>query len=103
MSMRFLTRLLAVERTLHHREQQDKLAREAQMWQDAIQSVRKRIAAVLRGEPMPESDTAGAGEGVTGSERSDVQERLRLKLEQTRERLKRAMGVNDEEPKHSFD
>jgi hypothetical protein len=103
MSTRFLTRLLAVERTLHHREQQDKMAREREEWQDALQSVRARLDAVLRGEPMPESDTAEAGEGFTGSEWSDVQERLRLKLEQTRARLKRAMGVNDGEHKNSFD
>jgi hypothetical protein len=99
MSARFLTRLSAIERMVHLRDRQVERAREADEWCQATESVRERIAAFLRGElPLPE-----AGEGSTRSERSEVQQRLQAKLQQTGERLRRAIKVNDGESENSFD
>jgi hypothetical protein len=99
MSARFLTRLSAIERVFHQHDQQVEWARKAEEWRQVTESARERIVAFLRGElPLPE-----AGEDLARTEWTDVHQRLWVKLQQTGERLQRAMGVNDEEPKHSLD
>jgi hypothetical protein len=100
MSARLLARLSAIERVFHQHDRQVERAREADKWRQATESVRERIVAFLRGElPLLE-----AGEDSVRHERSEVQQRLQEKLQQTGERLRRAMGgVSDGKHKNSFD
>jgi hypothetical protein len=90
MSARFLARLSAIERVFHQHDRQAQRAREVEEWQRVLEGVREQIAAALRGE-------RSAGEPYEGpvrpeAERSEVRERLRLRLQQTGDRLRRGMG-----------
>jgi hypothetical protein len=86
MSARIGARLFALERMMHLRDQQAAQAREAEKWQEALKEVRKKVEAVLRSEPIPDGY-----QGPIDPEHP-VRKRLMAKLEQTRERLRPAMG-----------